>query len=105
MSIQNKFETDLTVRCFTYVAKQLAQGSASPTTLYEQILGEAEKHRSALRLMQRDMLEKVEADLRNRTLTRVEFHQLCDAALQKIDQAQQAVTRITAQYAPQRLAA
>lgn len=105
MSIQNKFETDLTVRCFAYVAKQLAQGPASPSALYEQILGEAEKHRSALRLMRRDMVEKVEAGLRNRSLTRAEFLQLCDAAAQKIDQAQQAITRIAAQYAPQRLAA
>ena len=80
-------------------------GAAAPSALYEQILAEAEKHRAALRVMGRDMVEKVEAALRSRTLTRGEFQRLCDAAVQKIELAQQSITRIAMQYAPQRLAA
>ena len=70
MTTQNRFDAELTVRSFAYVAKQLAQGAAAPSALYEQILAEAEKHRAALRVMGRDMVEKVEAALRSRTLTR-----------------------------------
>jgi hypothetical protein len=105
MTTQNRFDADLTVRSFAYVAKQLAQGAAAPSALYEQILAEAEKHRSALRMMRRDMVEKVETALRSRTLTKGEFQSLCDAAVQKIELAQQSITRIAMQYAPQRLAA
>lgn len=105
MMTKNRFDADLTVRSFAYVAKQLAQGATAPSALYEQILAEAEKHRSALRLMRRDMVEKIDAALRSRTVTQGEFQRLCDAAAQKIELAQQAITRIAMQYAPQRLAA
>jgi hypothetical protein len=105
MTTQNRFDAELTVRSFAYVAKQLANGPAAPSALYEQILSEAEKHRSALRLMRRDMVEKVESGLRSRTLTKGEFQRLCDAAVQKVEMAQQSITRIAAQYAPQRMAA
>lgn len=105
MTMQNRFDTDLTVRSFAYVARQLAQGPAAPSALYEQILAEAEKHRSALRVLGRDMVEKVETGLRNRSLTRGEFLRMVDGATQKVELAQQAITRIAAQYAPQRMAA
>lgn len=105
MTSQNRFDADLTVRSFAYVAKQIAQGAAAPSALYEQILAEAEKHRSALRVMRRDMVEKVENGLRSRTITKGEFQRLCDASVQKIELAQHSITRIAAQYAPQRLAA
>jgi hypothetical protein len=107
MNIQANFEIDLTVRSFAYVAQQLAQtpSTRAASTQYEQILDEAERHRSALRLVQRDVFEMVEQQLREQTLTQVEFHQLREAAAQTIAQAQQAITRIAAQYAPHRLAA
>ena len=103
MDTRNQFEPDLTVQSFAYVARQLARLSAAlaPSAQYEQILGEAEKHRSALRLMQRDVFEMTEQGLRGQILSRTEF----EAAMRKIDQAQQAISRIAAQYAPHRLAA
>jgi hypothetical protein len=107
MNIQTQFETDLTVRSFAYVAKQLAQSPAAPppSVQYEQILREAEKHRSALRLVQRDAFEMMEQGLRKGTLTKAEFHRLRETAAQTIEQAQQAINRIAAQYAPRKLAA
>jgi hypothetical protein len=107
MNIQTKFETDLTVRSFAYVARQLARSPAAlaPSAQYAQILSEAEKHRSALRLMQRDVLDTVEQGLRKRTLTKAEFDRLCATAAHTIEQAQEAITRIAAQYAPHKLAA
>lgn len=107
MNIPTKFDTDLTVRSFAYAAKQLARspGAPAPSALYEQILGEAEKYRSALRMVQRDVFEMAEQCLRRQTLTKSEFDRVRDAAEQTIAKAQQAITRIAAQYAPQRLAA
>ncbi|HEY0843819.1 MAG TPA: hypothetical protein VGE12_00525 [Noviherbaspirillum sp.] len=100
MSTATRFEADLTVQSFAYVAKQLA-----PTAQYEQILSEAERHRSALRLMQRDAFALAELELRKQTLTRAEFQQLRETAAQKIAQAEQAINRIAAQYAPHKIAA
>ncbi|MEN3295145.1 MAG: hypothetical protein V7642_4398 [Burkholderiales bacterium] len=107
MNIQTKLETDLTIRSFAYVARQLARSSASlaPSAQYEQILGEAEKHRSALRLVQRDALERAEQGLRKQTLSKAEFHHLRDLTAQTIEQALEEITRIAAQYAPHKLAA
>jgi hypothetical protein len=107
MTIQAKFHTDLTVQSFAYVARQLARSSAAlaPSEQYEQILSEAEKHRSALRLVQRDMFEMAEQGLREQALTKTEFHQLRETAGRMINQAQEAITRIAAQYAPHELAA
>ncbi len=100
MNIQTPFEADLIVQSFAYVAKQLAASA-----LHEQIPGEAEKHRSALRLVQRDAFEMAEQGLRQKTLTRTEFERLREAAVQTVAQAQQTITRITARYTPHRLAA
>ncbi|RZI44695.1 hypothetical protein EGT07_04600 [Herbaspirillum sp. HC18] len=107
MNMQIKSETDMTVRSFAYVAKQLAQSpsAASPSALYAQILGEAEKHRSALRLAQRDVLETAEQELRKHTLTKSECQQWLETVYQVVAQAQQAISRIVAQYAPHKLAA
>jgi hypothetical protein len=102
MNNQAKFETDLTVLSFAYVARQLAR---PPSAQYEQILGEAEKHRIALRLVQRDVFERMAEGLRKQALTQAEFRRLCETAAQTIAQAQQAITRIAAQYAPHQLAA
>lgn len=100
MKIQVTSDTDLIVRSFAYVAKQLA-----PSVQYEQILGEAEKHRSALRLLQRDAHEMAEQALRKHALTKMESERMRDAASQAIAQGQQAISRIAAQYAPHRHAA
>jgi hypothetical protein len=107
MDIQPKFDADMTVRSFAYTAKLLAISHASlaPSVLYDRILAEAEKHRSALRLVQRDAFEMAEQSLRKHVLTKAEFHQVCETAVQAVSQAQQAVSRIAAQYAPQKLAA
>lgn len=107
MDIQPKFDADMTVRSFAYAAKQLAisQASLAPTAQYERIVAEAEKYRSALRLVQRDAFEMAEQGLRKQTLTKAEFHQVCETAVQAVSQAQQAISRIAAQYAPQKLAA
>jgi hypothetical protein len=107
MNIQTRFETDLTIRSFAYVAKQLARSPSAlaPSAQYEQILNEAEKHRSALRLVQRDVFEMLEQGLRKQTLTKAEFHRLREAAAQTIAQAQQAITLVAARYAPHKLAA
>ena len=107
MDIQPKFEADLTVRSFAYAAEQLARSHAAlaPSAQYERILAAAEKHRSALRLVQRDVFEMAEQGLRKQTLTKAEFRRMCDNAAQVLSQAQQTISRIAAQYAPQRLAA
>lgn len=106
MNVQAKFGTDLTVRSFAYVAKQLAKTSTlAPSALYAQILGEAEKHRSAIRLVQRDAFEMAERGLRKQTLTKTAYHQLLQTVTQAATQAQQEISRIAEQYAPQKLAA
>lgn len=107
MDIQPKFDADMTVRSFAYAARQLAlsQASLAHSVQHERILAEAEKHRSALRLVQRDVFEMAEQGLRKQTLTKAEFHQMCEAAVQAVTQAQQAISRIAAQYAPHKLAA
>lgn len=100
MKIQIKFDTDLVVRSFAYVAKKMG-----PSAQYEQILGEAEKHRSALRLIQRDVNEMAEQGLRKHALTKIESDRMRETAAQAIAQGLQAITRIAAQYAPHRQAA
>lgn len=107
MDIQPKFDADMTVRSFAYAAKQLAISHASlaPSVQYERIVSEAEKYRSALRLVQRDAFEMAEQGLRKQTLTKAEFHQVCETAALAVSRAQQAISRIAAQYAPQMLAA
>jgi hypothetical protein len=107
MTIQTKFEADLTVRSFAYVAKRLAKSSVSlaPSALYERILNEAEKHRSALHLVLRDVFEMSEQGLRKQTLTKAEFHHLRETSAQTIARAEQTIARIAAQYAPHKLAA
>lgn len=107
MDLQPKFDADMTVRSFAYAAQQLAisQAALAPSIQYERILSEAEKYRSALRLVQRDAFEMAEQGLRKQTLTKAQFHQVCETAVQTVAQAQQAISRIAAQYAPQKLAA
>lgn len=107
MHIQPQSVTDLTVRSFAYAAKQLAQSpvAQAPNALYEQVLSEAEKYRSAVRLVQRDVFEMTDQGLRMHTLSRTEFQQLRDSAAQVVAQALEAITRIVAQYSPQKLAA
>jgi hypothetical protein len=107
MNMPTKFETDLTVRSFAYVVKQLIQSSVAqkPSALYAQILREAEKHRSALRLVLRDVFEMTEQELRKRTLTKAEFQRMRDTAAGTIRKAQQEITCIATQYAPHELAA
>lgn len=107
MDIQPKFEADLTVRSFAYAAKQLARmhTSLAPSAQYERILAEAEKHRSALRLVQRDVFEMLEQGLRMNTLTKADSDRIRQTATQTVMQAQHAITRIAAQYAPHKLAA
>lgn len=107
MTLQPKSITDLTVRSFAYAAKQLAESpvARTPNTLYELVRGEAEKYRSALRLIQRDVYEMTDQGLRKHTLSKEEFQQLRDDAVQTVSQGQEAITRIAAQYAPHRMAA
>lgn len=107
MKMPTKFKADLTVRAFAHVARQLALSSTglTPSVQYMRILGEAEKHRSALRLVQRDAFEMAEQSLRKQMVTSAECRRLREAEAQTIAQAQQAITRIAAQYAPHQLAA
>lgn len=106
MKIETKIDTDLTVQSFAYMARKLASSSAAAASAqYEQILSEAEKHRCALRLMRRDALEMAEQGLRKRALTKADFVRLDETTAQAVTQAQQAITRIAEQYAPQRMAA
>jgi len=100
MNIYSQLDTDLIVRSFAHVAKQLSVAAQQ-----DHIFSEAEKHRSALRMMQRDVFETAEQELRRKMLTKAEFQQLRERAVQKATQGQDAITRIAAQYAPHRLAA
>ena len=99
--------TALTVQCFTYVAGKLAQTSAllSPTALHAQVLAEAERHYSALRLMQRDLLQSTDDGLRSGTLSAGKARLMRDAASKTIKGAQDQITRIASQFTPQKLAA
>ncbi|HJV49926.1 MAG TPA: hypothetical protein VJ652_00590 [Noviherbaspirillum sp.] len=100
MNIQTTLDADLIVRSFAYVAQQLAASA-----LQEQIPGEAEKHRSALRLVRRDAFEMAEQGLRQKALTKTECEQLRATAAQTIAQGEQAIARIAAGYALHKLAA
>lgn len=107
MNAKLKHRTDLTVQCFSYVAGKAAQSSDPRmlTSLYEEILAEAEKHRSALRLMQRDVADLTNEGLRTGALSYVRAQRIRDTAAKTIALAQDAITRIAFQYAPQRMAA
>lgn len=102
MNTQTKFQIDLTVRSFAYVAMQLA---TSPSAQFAQILNEAERHRQALRLVQRDVLELANQQWRERALTETAFQRLRKEATRIIEQAQEKISRIAEQYSPQKLAA
>lgn len=103
MNARLKRRTDLTTQSFSYVAGKIAQ-SSHPAT-YEQILAEAEKHRSALRLMQRDVTDFANEGLRTKTLSYLRAQRMRDTAAKTIELAQDAITRIASQYAPQKMAA
>lgn len=107
MKSETSIDTDLIVQSFAYQARQLATapGSIAPYAQYEQILSEAEKHRSALRLAERDVAEATAQELRKEALTQKEAARLRESAAQAVAQALQAIGRIAAQYAPQKLAA
>src|SRR6478609_9142265 len=106
MNLSTEIDINLTVRSFAYVAKQLARSCAAlgSSARYEQIINEAEKHRSALRMVQRDVFERVEQGLRHQTLTSADCHKVRETATQRIARAQQTITRIAEQYAPHKLA-
>ena len=104
MDMQTKFHADLTVRSFAYVANQLAR-SSEPSVHYDQILREAERHCSALRLVERDAVEMAAQALREQKLTKAEFQRWRAAAAQTVATAQAAITRTAAKYAPHKLAA
>lgn len=99
--------TALTVQCFSYVVGKLTQSSAvlSPTALHAQVLGEAEKHCSALRLMQRDLFQSTDDGLRSGTLSAGKARLMRNAAARTIKGAQDQITRIASQFTPQKLAA
>lgn len=107
MNVKLKRRTDMTVESFAYVARKLAQSleQLPLSALYEQILGEAEKHRSALRLMQRDVLELANKGWATGTLREIRLQRKCGIATRAIEQAHDEITRIASQYAPQKLAA
>jgi hypothetical protein len=107
MNEKLKHRADLTVQSFAYVAGKLTQSPdpLSQTDLYEQILGEAEKHRSALRLIERDVVDFANEGLRTRTLSVVRVQRMRDIASRTIKAAQDSISRIASQFAPQRLAA
>jgi hypothetical protein len=107
MNKDTEFDTDLTVQSFAYVAKQLARSSTALTgsAQYQEILNEAERHRNALRLMQRDAFDLAEQGLRKKTLSKAEYQQARAHAARSIAQAQQAIMHIAAEYAPHKLAA
>jgi len=102
MKFTTKLDTDLTVQSFAYMANKLAR---SPGVQYEQILSVAENHRSALRLIQRDVIDLVQAELAKQNVAVSDYQRIRKTIARKIDQAQQAITRIAAQYAPYALAA
>lgn len=103
MNARLKSRADLTTQSFAYIAGKLAQSSHH--SIYEQILAEAEKHRSALRLMQRDAFDSANEGLRTKTLSYVRAQRIRDTAAKTIALAQDAITRIASQYAPQKMAA
>jgi hypothetical protein len=107
MNEKLKRRADLTVQSFAYTAGKLAQSPdpLAQSPLYEQILGEAEKHRSALRIMERDAFELANEGLRARTLSDVRAHRMRDITSRTIKAAHDSITRIASQFAPQRLAA
>jgi hypothetical protein len=107
MNAKLKRRTDLTVQSFSYIAGKLTQSSHPEvwTALYEQILGEAEKHRSALRLMRRDVFDLANEGLRTGILSDVRAQRMRDTATKTVELAQDAITRIASQYAPQKMAA
>ena len=107
MNAKLKRRTDLTVQSFSYTAGKLAQSSHPQmlTSLYEQILGEAEKHRGALRLMRRDVFDLANEGLRTGTLSDVRAQRIRDTATKTVELAQDAISRIASQYAPQKMAA
>jgi hypothetical protein len=107
MNIQTKHQIDLTVKSFAYVAKKLTEISAaqSATAPYEQIQTEAKRHRHALLLVQRDVFDRADQELRNRNLNKAKFDRLRKAAAQTFDQALATIGRIAAQYSEHRLAA
>lgn len=100
------FDIDLIVQSFAYAARQLARANgASPSAQYAEILAAAEKYRSALRLAQRDMRESATLALRRQNLTPAEAEWVRDSAVKTIERAHEGISRILAQYAPQKLAA
>lgn len=105
MNIQARL--DLTVRSFAYVAEQLVRSSTAlaSSARHELILREAEKHRAALRLIQRNVIEMTGQELRKQALTKIESNRLRKSVTQATAQAQQAINRIAAQYAPHKVAA
>ena len=105
--MQTKMETDLTVRSFAYVAEQVARSLAAlgACAQYEQILSEAERHRSALQLAQRDAFETLEQRLREHALTQTEFSRMRESAARTVAKAQQAISLIAERYAPRKMAA
>jgi len=107
MNSETHIDTDLIVQAFAYQARQLAttQASLAPYAQYEQILSEAEKHRSALRLAERDVFQATAHELRKEALTKMEAERMRESASQAVSQALLAISRIAAQYAPQKLAA
>jgi hypothetical protein len=102
MNFQTKIRIDLAVQSFAYVASQLA---SSPSAQFEHIVNEAEKHRHALQVMQRDVFEVTRQKLHDQVMSEKAFHRNRKAAATAIEQAQDAITRIVAQYSPHRMAA
>ncbi|RZA17562.1 MAG: hypothetical protein EOP02_21375 [Proteobacteria bacterium] len=107
MITQLKRRTDLIVQSFAYVAGKLAQSPDmhSLTALHQQILGEAEKHCSAIRMLQRDVFQSADAGLRSGELNELRFRRLRDRSTGTAAMAQDAIARIASQYAPQKIAA
>lgn len=107
MRIEANVDTDLIVQSFDYLARQLAgtPDAVGAYAQYEEILSEAEKHRSALRLVQRDVLQTAEQRLRAQAMTKEEVQRLRETTARTIAQAQQAITNIAAQYVPHKMAA
>jgi len=102
MNIQTKTQIELAVQSFAYVAGQIAK---SPCAQYDQISSEAEKHRQALRVLLRDVFEMTREKLRSQAITQRGCQRMRKAATYSIGQAEAAITRIAAQYEPQKLAA
>lgn len=105
--MQTKVQIDLIVRSFAYVAQQR---SLSPATLaaaaqYEQILTEAEKHRQALRLIQRDVFDMAYQKLRTQALTKLAYDRKRRGVSVAVERALGEISRISAQYSPHKLAA